>query len=289
MKRIAILGCENSHANNFLEEIKTNPVYSGYEIFGVYSDEKEPAEKLSEKYGVKIMKSYDEAVGEVDAVIITARHGANHYKYAKPYIKSGIPMFIDKPITVDPAEAVEFMRELRDNNIRITGGSSLRQADEIIKLKEERENSVDGETLGGVVRAPLSSASPYGGFFFYAQHLVEMALEIFGRYPKAVRSMISGNQKTVIFRYDDYDVTGLYTDGSYKYYAARFAKESTNGGPVTASENWFKREFADFDALISGEEQKMSYDDFISPVFVMNAIFAAFESGNEEEVKYVKV
>ncbi len=289
MKRIAILGCENSHANNFLDEIKSNSAYSDYEVLGVYSDESEPVAKLGEKYGTPAMAAYDEAVGKVDALIVTARHGANHYKYAKPYIASGIPMFIDKPITIDPEEAVTFMRELRDNGIRITGGSSLRQADEIKTLREGVENSLGGETIGGCVRAPLNSASPYGGFYFYAQHLVEMALEVFGRYPKSVRALEVSNQKTVIFRYEDYDVTGLYTDGAYKYYAARFAKEDSFGGPVEASSDWFKREFADFDELVNGGEQKLSYDDFIAPVFVMNAIEASLNSGCEEKVNYIKV
>ena len=41
MKKIAILGCENSHANNFLKYIKENPEFSEIEVVGVYSDEKE--------------------------------------------------------------------------------------------------------------------------------------------------------------------------------------------------------------------------------------------------------
>ncbi len=289
MKRIVILGCENSHANNFLDEIKSDAKYSEYEVVGIYSDEPEAVQKLSEKYGVKIMNSPDEAVGKVDCVIVTARHGDNHYKYAKPYIKSGVPMFIDKPITISADEAVRFMRELRDNGVRVTGGSSLRQAAEIKQLKADAEAGVGGETLGGVVRAPLSSASPYGGFFFYAQHLAEMVMEIFGRYPKSVRAFESGNQKTVIFRYESYDVAGLYTDEAYVYYAARFAKNESKGFTVGYAPDWFKNEFADIDALISGGEQQMSYDDFIAPVFVLNAIKASLDDGEEKQIEYIGV
>ncbi len=289
MKRIVILGCENSHANNFLDEIKNNSAYSDYEVIGVYSDESEPLEKLCREYGVPAMAAFDEAAGKVDGVVITARHGANHYKYAKPYIKSGVPMFIDKPITVEPDEAVAFMRELRENGIKITGGSSLRQAAEIKKLKADALAAVGGETLGGMVRAPFQPASPYGGFYFYAQHLVEMTLEVFGRYPKSVKALENGKQATVIFRYEDYDTVGLFTEGSYKYYAARFAKEASLGGDVLVSADWFKNEFADFDALLTGGEQQVSYDDFISPVFVMAAIDESLRTGEEISVKEYKV
>jgi len=99
MKKIVILGCENSHADMFLRFWKENPKYSDVEVIGVYSDECEAAEKLAAQFSVPVMETYDAAVGKVDGVIVTARHGDNHYKYAKPYIASGVPMFIDKPVT----------------------------------------------------------------------------------------------------------------------------------------------------------------------------------------------
>ena len=113
MKRIAILGCENSHANAFLKFIKEKEEFSDVLVVGVYSNEREAAEKLRDQFGVPVMDSYEEAVGQIDGLIITARHGDNHYTYAKPYIDSGIPMFIDKPIAISEEEAIErklFMR-----------------------------------------------------------------------------------------------------------------------------------------------------------------------------------
>ena len=84
------------------------------------------------------------AFGEIDGLVVTARHGDNHYKYAKPYIDSGIPMFIDKPITIDEAEAVTFMRALKAKNVRISGGSSLKQDVFVRQLKQEAEQEIDG-------------------------------------------------------------------------------------------------------------------------------------------------
>ena len=79
------------------------------EIIGVYSHDKDASLKLNDMFGVPVMESYDELVGKVDGIIITARHGDNHYKYAKPYMESGIPMFIDKPITVSKEDAISFV------------------------------------------------------------------------------------------------------------------------------------------------------------------------------------
>ena len=52
MFRIAILGCENSHAENFLQIIRDEK-YEDVEVVGVYSCFPGEGEKLQEKYGVK--------------------------------------------------------------------------------------------------------------------------------------------------------------------------------------------------------------------------------------------
>ena len=111
MKKIAILGCENSHADGFLDIIKNNGKFSDVEVIGVYSEENEAAQKLKDEYGVAVMENFADLAGKVDGVMVTARHGAKHLEYIKPYIESGVPVFMDKPITIDPDEAIFMMQE----------------------------------------------------------------------------------------------------------------------------------------------------------------------------------
>ena len=290
MKRIAILGCENSHANSFLSFIKDDEKYSDIEVVGVYSYDENASKKLNETFGVPVLSSYDEAVGKVDGLIVTARHGDNHYKYAKPYIESGIPMFIDKPITICQDEAIRFMQECREAGVRVTGGSSCVHSDWVKTLKEERENNVDGATLGGFVRCPISLKSPHGGFFFYAEHLIGVMSDIFGYYPKSVKAYLKDKKLTVVFRYEDYDVTGLFTDENYScYYAMRVSEKHVHGSefPITAS--CFKAEFDEFYQLLCGGEQKKSFKDFIAPVFVMNAVSRSLADNCEVSVRSYEV
>ena len=80
MKKIAILGCENSHADTFLNLIYNTDGYRDIEVVGVYSNEPEAVKKLNEKYGVAILENYTDAVGKIDGLIVTARHGDLHYE-----------------------------------------------------------------------------------------------------------------------------------------------------------------------------------------------------------------
>ena len=289
MKRIAILGCENSHANAFLKFIREREEFSDVQVVGVYSDQKEAAEKLKEQFGVPVLEDYSEAVGGLDGLIITARHGDNHYKYAKPYIDSGIPMFIDKPITGSEEEAVEFMRRLREKNTPTSGGSSLKQDIFVKQLKQAGADRVGGATIGGLVRAPYQKETPYGGFYFYAQHLVEMVCEICGRFPLTVTAKENGGQLHVLFRYEDYDCVGLFCDNNYYYYASRMAESDVQSFVIPSTEDWFYEEFKEFYGILSGAEQAVTYEEFISPVFILNAIQRSLVSGTEEAVRPIEL
>ena len=286
MKKIAILGCENTHADAFIKCIREKEEFGDVEVIGVYSDDRAASEKLNEKYGVPIMENYADAVGKLDGLVITARHGAKHYPYAKPYIESGIPMFIDKPITINEDEAVLFMSELRERGVRICGGSSLKQDPFVRKLKEESLHEVDGKTVGGYVRAPYQSENAHGGFYFYAQHLTEMVCEIFGRYPLSVTARQNGEQIHVLFHYEAYDCVGLFCDRNYTYFASRMSEKGNSCYDIPATNEWFFSEFGEFYKLLSGGEQTSTYGDIIAPVFIMNAIERSLHSGKEEYIEY---
>ncbi len=289
MKNIVILGCENSHANMFLDYIRDNSKYKDINVLGVYSDDPDASRALNKKYGVKIMDSYDQYIAEADGVIITARHGDNHYKYANPYMQNGKTMFIDKPITVSEADAILLVKAAIKSGVKLTGGSCLCHVDWVKKLKADRENNVDGNTLGGFLRCPVNLKNPYGDFFFYSQHLIETTQEIFGRHPKSVKAFLNGGNLSVVFRYDTFDVTGLFIDQNYScYYAMRVSENYVVGSefPINENSECFKLEFDEFYELLNGNtEQRLSFKDFIAPVFVMNAVNRSLQSGNEEIIK----
>ncbi len=290
MKKIVILGCENSHANSFLAFIREDERFADVEVIGIYSDEKEAMEQVANTFNVPTMNGYDEAVGKVDGVVITARHGDNHYKYAAPYIASGVPMFIDKPITVSEEDAIALAKALQAHNVAVTGGSSCRYDKTVLALKEDAKNKVNGDTVGGFVACPLNSKMGYGGFYFYSQHLVEVVGEIFGRFPKSVKAYRSGENVNVVFRYEDYDVNGLFAEGGFGcYYAARSAKDGTKGGALTIDSAIFMAEWEAFYGLLNGEKGELSYEEFIAPVFVLNAIERSMQSGKEEEIKKIQL
>ena len=287
MYKIAIIGCENSHANAFLELIR-NGNYPDIEVVGVYSNEMEAAEKLGAEFGVYVANSPDEFVGKVDGVVITARDGRNHLPYAMPYMASGIPMFIDKPITSDEGEALTLVKEAKKNGVRLTGGSSCVHCPFVKELAGKIESGELGEIYGGYLRAPVSMENAYGNFFFYAAHLVQVTQTIFGRYPKSIKTFTNGDVVTVVVRYEKFDVTAVYVEHNYTYYASISGEKGIVGGDYPVNSSIYFYEFEEFYQLLKGNEQKVSYNDFISSVSVICAINRALATGNEEAISYAE-
>ncbi len=291
MKRIVFLGCENSHSAIFLDIIKNNPEkYGDIESVGVYSHEIEAAEKLNEKHGVPVLNDFSDRAGEVDGVVVTARDGGRHLKYVLPYLKNGVSVFMDKPITITEEDSLELIRLCQENNVKLTGGSSCIHAEWVKEAKKLREENSDGKTLGGYVRCPVSMDNPHGGFFFYSQHLVEITLFVFGYDMKSVIARQNGKDITVTFRYDNFDITGLFVNDNYKfYYVMRMAENSVKQDSFIIGTDCFVKEFDAFYDILSGAEQQVDNRNFIMPVFVLNAIKRSLDSGKEEKINDINV
>ena len=283
MYKIAILGCENSHARNFLDLIKAGE-YPDIEVVGVYSEETDAAKKLNELFGVYVMNDYAELAGQLDGVMITARHGDNHYKYAKPYLNDKIPMFIDKPITCTEDDATEFMKLSKENGIRFCGGSTCAALKETLDLAKCVKDEECGAVRGGSLVCPIHMESPYGGFSFYAQHLIDVMLTIFGEDVLEVRATKRDGHITFDAYYENFTVVGTYLEKISYYGATVYGAKNVRFEKLTFTPQSFRHEMNDMADLLIGKDMKKSYESFVRPVFIMNAIMRSMESGQKERV-----
>ena len=125
--------------------------------------------------------------------------------------------------------------------------------------------------------------NPHGNFFFYSQHMVQVLTEIFGLYPNTVRAVNNGDTYTCLVRYDNYDITLSFTDGNHVYYAGASLKD-VYVGDTYQLDGCSDRELLLYHDLLDTRSQKQSYEDFFAPVYILNALNRAIESGLEEKV-----
>lgn len=292
MYKVAILGTENSHAINFAKLINGgHPSRDGrgcpdFKVIGAYGYDERANKELLEEGGVEyIADNYADFVGKVDAVMITARHGGDHFKFAEPYLKSGIPMFVDKPVTIDENEAIMLARMAKEKNIPLCGGSCCGFVTDTQYLKNIVKNPGEhiGKIMGGSVCAPINMKNDYGDFFFYSQHLVQISLEIFGYDLKSVLAFAREDSIITISRYDNYDVSGHF--GPHCYAAAVYGQYNNVYREIDIVTDGYAKEVEKFTDMVRSGNMPQSYSDFIKPVFVLNAIKKSMDTGSEIKIR----
>ena len=110
--------------------------------------------------------------------------------------------------------------------------------------------------------------------------------EIFGYDPKSVCAYRNGDVITCVIRYETYDVTIVYANKNYVYYAGLTSEKKQIGSEFNVSAG-FPEEFDAFVKLLKGGEGE-NYDQFIRPVFIQNAIERSLRFGHEEIIQYTR-
>ena len=293
MFRVGILGTENSHAMAFAQILNgVNLEFAGqfedFRVVAVGGVDPEASKNVAKKCGIdRIVNEPEEMAGMVDAVMITCRDGKYHAPYALPFLKTGIPAFIDKPFTSDPAEALALARLAKENGVRLVGGSSVKLTDAVLKLKALVDEN-HGKIVGGDVTAPVSLTNAYGNFWFYASHLAECCLTIFGLRPEWVWANKTQNGVTVIVHYDDFDVTNHFTEGVYNYTGTVITNKGTNYETISL-DNIYAKECVCFADMVRNGVMSHDYEELVAPVYLLAAIEKSFETGEKVMVESFEV
>lgn len=277
--RIAILGTENSHADAFAALVRDDADFAGMTLVGAYGYDEAANQRLRDKGLVtRFAATPDAFVDEVDAVLVTARHGDHHYEYALPYVKKGLHAFIDKPITVDAALTDKLFDAARASGALICGGSSLkflRELDALIAFMEGKR------VLAGHVTAPVSMVNDYAGFYFYSQHMVEMMFRVFGTGIRSVYAHCPDDQKnriSVIFDYGAFDVTAHYYDG-YEYTAAVWTDKGSERIHTYSIGDAYKQELMEFQTMVNTGTMPHTFEELRKPGTLMHLMERSFREG----------
>jgi predicted dehydrogenase len=109
-------------------------------------------------------------LGKIDALLLARDDAENHLAFVEPFLKAGIPVYIDKPIALSLCDMDELYR-LQQYEGQIFTCSALRYAKELMFSESDRERI-------GPVRY-LQATTPKL-WEKYAVHIIEPSLQIIG-------------------------------------------------------------------------------------------------------------
>lgn len=288
MFRIGIIGSDNSHAEIFSKLVNIPDPDTGEFMFpdcrvtGIFGLDKERTEQVARDGRIEyIAGTPEELLGKADAVMVVFRHGNLHTGYALPFIKAGIPVWIDKPFTIRNDDAKLLISTAIEHNTLLTGGSTCKYTPDILMVKNAVEK---GSRIGGIKTAamnfPATLENEYGGIYFYGAHLAEMAMMAFGYDAVSVVASENNSVVTAVVKYDRYQITLNFIPGSNEYYTILYGENGTIFREIEINGCYLKG-FEQFVLMLRSRKLSMPLENLYKPVALLNAIVESYETGDE--------
>jgi predicted dehydrogenase len=148
------------------------PPLGGLEVAAIWDPNPEEARKVATLANIPtVLSSMEEAIGKVDGVLLCDDVTMAHQRRARPFLEAGIPTFIDKPLSPDPAEAAEIIEVAKRHGTPMMSCSALRYSRE---LEEARER------IAAIGKIHCATGTAPNELVFYGIHALELVHTVLG-------------------------------------------------------------------------------------------------------------
>ncbi len=213
--RLGLIGLDTSHVVAFTKALN-DPAYPGHipggrvvaavkggsmDIPSSRDRVEEYTKELREKYGVKLVDSIEALCREVDAVLLESVDGRPHLEQARPVIKAGKPLYIDKPMAASLRDGLEIFRLARAAKVPVFSASSLRFGKSTLAVR----NGSIGKVLSAETFCPVHLEPHHPELFWYGIHGVESLFTVMGAGCETVKRGLTADGRV--------EVTGTWSGG----------------------------------------------------------------------------
>jgi len=225
--KIGIIGAENSHAASVAKLINVDKAFKGCQVTHIWGEKDEWAKQTAEKGQIPtIVAKCTDMLGEVDGVMIDHRDGKYHLAAAKPFVKAGYPVFVDKPMSRSLAEAKAFLK-FRKGKAPVCTMSSIYYHEDMPATAKKLKQIGRLRLLR--LSGPGDWQSQWGGIWFYGIHQVELMVHLLGPGAQEVSMSVNGKDCTGIVNYPEGLTVAMnfLTDCPYRFQIQAIAHEGT--------------------------------------------------------------
>jgi hypothetical protein len=210
--RLGMLGLDTSHCEAFTKLLhdESDPHHipgarvvaaypGGSDAFALSRDRVAGlTETLRDTWGVAIRDDPRDLLDEADAFLLESVDGRQHREQFAILAEAGKPVFIDKPLACDAAEAHGILEIARAKNVPILSASALRFAAGIVELRAGEAATHSCETFG-----PMAVLEDYPGYMWYGIHSAEMLYASLGRGCQRVRTVSMPDCDLIVGEWED--------------------------------------------------------------------------------------
>lgn len=273
------------------------PFIDGFDVVKLWDHQPEKVQKALTLFPTPPVACAErrELTRDVDAAFINNcdLDGSDHRRLAEPFIKRGIPTYIDKPFALSTRDAVAMVKLARRHRTPIYSSSLLSVVDQVENMRRELKQIGKRVTAGVVAGAPgwatesgqegvIHGISLLQGIFGYG---AQWALS-FGRYP---------SQYAVIGYDSGLEVSMALNNGIAGYTAEAFGSNRDPHKRCLYSGMVGNTDFALGASVIAGRFLKMirtgkpprDYDEMIENIAVCEAARKSWKLGRKVKIAEV--
>ena len=210
---------------------------NGWKITHAWTQDPESTGRLCAACNIShSVRDYREFLGNVDAVIIARDDYETHFEMARLFLEAGLPVFVDKPLSLDLAELTAFKPYLQTGQLMSCSG--MRYARE---LDEPRAN------LSAYGRLKLIRGAIVLSWEKYGVHLLDAAFGITSARPVSVR-MLPAEHAFAAVRLDDGTLVQIDALGECAptFHLELFGTQRNSAFDITDNFSMFRRMLWEF-------------------------------------------
>lgn len=286
--RIGIAGSQNSHARVFaamlnLEEGWEGRTVEGARVTHLLGDAPQEAETLAAECRIpNVCHTPMEMAGAVDAVLCLDRRGSRHAEQAAPYISAGLPLFVDKPLATDPAEAHAILDAAERSASLICSFSTIPLCADMRTLTADVAAMARPPRAVRII-AHADPACEYDGLAFYAIHAAEILRTLAGSGCLSVTSHERMGQVVAACRYEG-GREGTLELSPRVPQTFQVTIHGTNTSPPMRQldiSDCYAEGLAEIVGILSGAKPAPTRRAMLEPVEIVAAIVRSIEEGRE--------
>jgi hypothetical protein len=198
--RAGIIGTDTSHVPAFTAGFHKHPEWrirvvaaykGGSPDLPISANRVEKfAAEIRDKHDVEIVDSIEALLARVDVVLLESVDGRPHLGQARPVLKAGKQLFIDKPLAANLADAREIARLSKETGTPFFTCSCSRFVDQVQAMKTRGDLGTIQKAQGS---SPLNALKGHPDLYFYGIHGIEALYAVMGPGCMRVSRKVEGN------------------------------------------------------------------------------------------------
>lgn len=281
MVRFGLIGVNTSHADAFSRIFNgagDDPgLIADGEIVAVWGGQPERVKELIERHHIgESVEQPTDMIGLVDAVLVVddTDGGGTHATLARPFLEAGLPVFVDKPMTTDFADAVELFDIAEQHNAPLMSCSALRFS---VELEAARAQfAAIGKIYSTVSVGPQD-------WFYYGVHAVEMLGSVVGTGAEWVQRHVFDTRDVVVVGYADGTSAVVETlrDAKYVFHLTAYGADGWASIEVKDSLGFYTNTMSEVVKMVQNGRSPLSREQTLEVLAILHAGNRSAETGQK--------